>query len=216
MRNILALLFFITGVSFASAEDISDHWSYDGKDDPSHWAEISKDYAVCKLGTAQSPIDIVPSRSIKANLSNLNINWNSFEPEIVSSGFEPKIVDNGHTVQVNAKNAGSVSLNGVSYKLLQVHFYHQSEHTVDGKHFPMEVHFVHKSKEGNMLVVGVLLMEGAENTTKKLIIQNMQAKLERISLETALVPSELLPKNKGKFVRYAGSFTINTKPTFPR
>jgi carbonic anhydrase len=207
MRNIAALLFFLTGASFANADEISAHWSYDGKDGPSHWSEISKDYAACKLGDAQSPIDILPSEAIKAILPPLEINWKAFEPEIVSSGFEPKIVDNGHTVQVNAENAGGIILNGTSYELLQFHFHHRSEHTISGEHFPMETHFVHKSKNGNLLVVGVLLKEGAENSAKKLIIQNMPPKLGKIKLEKALNPSDLLPKNKEKFIRYAGSLT---------
>lgn len=207
MKFLLTVFLLIAGIGAASADEIAAHWSYDGDDGPPRWAEISKDYAACKLGKAQSPIDIVPNMSVSATLPTLEVNWKPFEPEIVSSGFEPKIVDNGHTVQVNAKGAGGVMLDGVSYELLQFHFHHQSEHTIDGKHFPMEVHFVHKSKEGNLLVIGVFLTEGAENTTKNLIIENMPPKLGSASLKISINPADLLPKDKKKFIRYAGSLT---------
>src|SRR5262245_56707682 len=37
------------------------HWSYEGAQDPSHWAELSPDFALCGAGHQQSPIDIVTS-----------------------------------------------------------------------------------------------------------------------------------------------------------
>ena len=43
------------------------------------------------------------------------------------------------------------------------HFHAPSEHTVDGEHFPMEMHFVHQSADGALAVVGVLLEQGAAN-----------------------------------------------------
>ena len=35
------------------------------------------------------------------------------------------------------------------YTLVQYHFHNQSEHTVKGRHFPMEMHLVHKAQSGN-------------------------------------------------------------------
>jgi carbonic anhydrase len=46
---------------------------------------------------------------------------------------------------------------------VQFHFHAPSEHTVDGRHFPMEMHFVHRAEGGGLAVVGVLVEEGAEN-----------------------------------------------------
>jgi len=37
------------------------HWSYEGAEDPSHWASLSPEFAVCGSGRWQSPIDIVTS-----------------------------------------------------------------------------------------------------------------------------------------------------------
>lgn len=35
-------------------------------------------------------------------------------------------------------------ISGRVYELLQFHFHTPSEHTFDGKHYPMEAHLVHK------------------------------------------------------------------------
>jgi carbonic anhydrase len=37
-------------------------------------------------------------------------------------------------------------LGDVKYKLLQVHFHRPSEHMIGGKNFPMEAHFVHRTR----------------------------------------------------------------------
>ncbi len=50
-----------------------------------------------------------------------------------------------------------------TYALVQFHFHAPSEHTVDGEHFPMEMHFVHQAADGALAVVGVLIEEGVEN-----------------------------------------------------
>ena len=44
-----------------------------------------------------------------------------------------------------------------SYALLQFHLHAPSEHTVDGKHLPMEMHFVHQAEDGALAVIGVLM-----------------------------------------------------------
>jgi len=44
--------------------------------------------------------------------------------------------------------------------LKQFHFHHPSEHTIDGKAYPLEMHFVHAAPDGDLAVVGVLFEEG--------------------------------------------------------
>jgi carbonic anhydrase len=56
-----------------------------------------------------------------------------------------------------------MTVDGKVYALVQFHFHAPSEHTVDGDHFPMEVHFVHAAEDGALAVVGVLAEEGTEN-----------------------------------------------------
>ena len=40
------------------AKDGSHSWSYSGSTGPEHWGDLSPEFAVCKTGKRQSPIDI--------------------------------------------------------------------------------------------------------------------------------------------------------------
>ena len=50
-----------------------------------------------------------------------------------------------------------------AYQLVQYHFHAPSEHTVNGTQFPMEMHLVHRDADGQLAVIGVLIVEGAHN-----------------------------------------------------
>ena len=54
-----------------------------------------------------------------------------------------------------------ITLDGTRFELLQFHFHHGSEHTLDGAQLPMEMHLVHRSDRGALAVIGVLLGECA-------------------------------------------------------
>lgn len=134
------------------------HWEYEGMDGPDHWGDLCPDWA-CD-GMAQSPVNIIPPPTRKKSKS-LYFYWKDSETHIVN---------NGHTVQYNYDqpadlNKGSyLTLNGAKYHLLQFHFHALSEHTVNGEHFPIEIHFVHKNMEtGKLAVIGVFVEEGDEN-----------------------------------------------------
>jgi len=63
-------------------------------------------------------------------------------------------------------NSGSVTVDGRTYNLLQFHFHTPSEHTIDGEHAPMEVHFVcldsakSLGQPDSLLVVGAWIVNG--------------------------------------------------------
>jgi carbonic anhydrase len=71
-------------------------------------------------------------------------------------------LNNGHTVQVSHKSGCHVALNNLTYNLRQFHFHEPSEHHIDGKTFPMEMHFVHQNEAGEILVMAVLMEVGPE------------------------------------------------------
>lgn len=124
------------------------HWSYDGEHGCAHWSEMGFSQA---LGKNQSPIDIKTSEADDIALPKLDINY---EDE------EASILNNGHTIQVNWP-AGSMLIGEKEYHLLQFHFHAPSEHSIDGKLYPLEMHLVHKSDEGTLAVLAVLFKEKA-------------------------------------------------------
>ena len=178
----------------AAAKDHKPHWGYDGDIGPAHWAD---NFPTCGNGTQQSPIDIKGPFEKAAQEIALN-----YKPVTL------RVLNNGHTIQVNAQGAGSMTVGGVAYELLQFHFHRPSEETVNGKHSAMVAHFVHKSADGKLAVVGLLLDEGSDNAALKPIWAKApkQEAPEAEFPEATVNPAAFFPK-KLNFFSYAGSLT---------
>jgi carbonic anhydrase len=54
----------------AQAKASAHEWSYEGAEGPAHWGDLTADYATCKLGRSQSPIDIRDARQESCRRSN--------------------------------------------------------------------------------------------------------------------------------------------------
>ena len=117
-----------------------------------------------------------------------------------------QVVDNGHTVQVNMDDAGSMIIDGVPFTLVQFHFHTPSEHLLGGAAYPMEYHLVHRNDADELAVVGVLVQWGAQNETLQPIFADLPGAGESVERDGTLNPAELLPANR-TMVRYNGSLT---------
>jgi carbonic anhydrase len=172
-------------------------WTYDGEHGPTHWADLNPDYAQCKTGTHQSPIDIP-----KAKPADLP----AIESSYARSPF--RIVNNGHSVQINLDPGSFVTVAGKRYDLLQFHFHHPSEERVAGKIYPMVAHLVHKDANGKLAVVAVLLKSGRQNPFFEALWKDMP---NDVATEHAWDGSDvdlrqLLPRERGYYT-FAGSLT---------
>ncbi|OQS06249.1 eukaryotic-type carbonic anhydrase family protein [Thraustotheca clavata] len=96
----------------------------------------------------QSPIDISTDISETENKNNIAISHKSLDGKAKHTGTAFKVFWKGSTLV----------LDGVSYEAAQLHFHTPSEHTFDGKHYPLEMHIVHSAVEKNhsLAVVGIL------------------------------------------------------------
>ena len=128
-------------------------WGYKPENGPDVWAELSPEYILCAVGKHQSPIDLVNPTSVK--LPPI--------PYYYDNPTRMDIRNTGHTIEVAYPEGHWIEVDGVRYQLLQFHFHAPSEHTVAGKPFEMEAHFVHKSEDGNLAVVGLLIEKGSHN-----------------------------------------------------
>ncbi|MCP5365519.1 MAG: carbonic anhydrase family protein [Hyphomicrobiales bacterium] len=193
-----ALALTLCVVAAGCAEHHGVHWGYEGQGKPSEWSALSPDFKACNIGTQQSPIDIRTDEAVSADIPPLTIDWTSFQPEVEN---------NGHTIKVRTKGQGGyVSLGGKRYNLRHFHFHQLSEHTIDGEHSPMEMHFVHKSEDGDFLVIGAMLVPGAENETIAEVWSLMpETQGEQMGREP-IDPKTLIP-GRGEIFRYAGSLT---------
>jgi carbonic anhydrase len=173
--------------------DEQAHWAYQGKLGPAHWGEVAP---TCGIGQQQSPVNINTRRVKKGTLPPLDVHWSKASGEVVN---------NGHTIQVDLPPGSYLDLGGTRYELAQFHFHTPSEHQLDGKAWPMEVHFVHKTAEGKLAVVGVMVKSGAENATLKPLFANLPAG-EDAKNQVEIDPAALLP-GKLEYFTYDGSLT---------
>jgi len=171
-------------------------WGYEGAGAPEHWGELSPDYHLAKDGRRQSPVDITGASP--EGLPPLGFDYRE---------VPVKMVYNGHSVQENEDGNSHLVVGDKRYKLEQFHFHSPSEHTVDGKPFAMELHFVHEGADGEVAVVSVLIDEGDHNEGYDLVWSKLPDYTNRDVRAAALIRvQDLLPKRRSYYA-YQGSFT---------
>jgi carbonic anhydrase len=168
------------------------HWTYE---EAGQWGELSPDFQACAIGVEQSPIDL--ARPIPSALGDVAIEWQA-GPGVVEN--------NGHTIEIKTAPGSAAEIAGARYDLVQFHFHHPSEHSVDGARLAMEAHFVHRSATGGLAVLGVFLVPGAENTTLAKVWEKVPSEEGEAELEEPIDLMSLLPKSRN-YYRYAGSLT---------
>jgi carbonic anhydrase len=188
----------------------------------------------CQTGTQQSPIDL--PKDWKTPFSYL-VNPRSLNFQGYSSPAEFYIWNTGHGIQVsfNPNFTSSARMTGdgfsVPYFFAQAHFHWGestsigSEHTINGKAFPMELHLVHYSSKysslseatasgdsGALAVLGVFIKPFTE-LSKLTPFNSISQYLPTTYRETEyrvhspLDFSKFLPRKGDGFYRYNGSLT---------
>lgn len=193
----------------------SPHWTYEEQDQPAGWGAVegtgtpppmNYPYAECAIGTKQTPVDISVTKK-EPILNGLAFNWKPFAADFYNTG---------HAIQVQPVDPkvykGTTKVGKDIYPLLQAHLHTPSEHTLNGKKFEGEIHFVNIRNDGRITVVGLLIEPGAFNPQIQLMLDNTINKPdEKTHNPTSIVfePKKLLPKGvgSGKFYTYSGSLT---------
>lgn len=196
MKMIVLAFALAGGASVQASETGPAHWEYKGKAGTAHWSELEHDFASCKMGKQQSPIDI---RGAKAGaVAPIDFKYTAGAAEIVN---------NGHTVQVNLAAGGSIDLSSGHYNLVQFHFHTPSEEMINGKHYPLVAHLVHKNDAGELAVVAVLFKQGKENPALKQVFGELPAAAgDKHPLEGDFDVNAFLPA-KRSYYAYMGSLT---------
>ncbi len=182
------------------------HWGYGEDDGPANWAALSPDYATCTSGREQSPIDIAAMTT--GDQVRLGRTYQAATLKIIRQEHVSDVIDNGHTIQINYDEGSYLQLGEASYELKQYHFHAPSEHTIKGRHFPMEMHLVHQSAAGDLAVLGVLIDQGSHNPAFEPVWANLPDEAgEEVHIEhLAVNVDDLLPANHNTY-RYRGSLT---------
>lgn len=184
----------LTGGSSAVLAEGDVHWSYEGESGPENWGELADAFALCADGTQQTPIDITDADVVALP-----------DPVIEYAAGPVQFNNNGHTVVAGAAAGNTLTVDGESSRLLQMHYHAPAEHDIAAAEGAAEVHFVHANLQDGLSVVGVVIVEGEENAAWAPYIEALVVNEEEI-LEGTLDWAALLPESRATF-RYSGSLT---------
>lgn len=197
-------LFFLSSFCGCKKNDDNDiptdcttiHWSYTGETGPEYWAELCHGFSPCG-GDTQSPINITGA-SENSLLHPISFNYLTTKVEIEN---------NGHAIEFICDQGSTLTISGTEYELLQFHYHGLSEHTVEGQHYPLEIHFVNKASDLNLAVIGLFIEEGAENKLLSDFLSNFPHEEGIYEDHQEVIDlSGLLPDNKS-YYNYSGSLT---------
>ncbi|QUJ69869.1 carbonic anhydrase (plasmid) [Photobacterium sp. GJ3] len=196
-KQLIQVIGIVCGLQGAMVAHASEsEWGYEGKEGPEHWAALSGDYSTCGTGKNQSPIDL--TATVEGKLSPLSLHY---QPSQAS------VIDNGHTVQVNYAPGSYITLDGQQFELKQFHFHTPSENQIHGRSFPLEGHFVHADKQGNLAVIAVMFQEGSENQMLATIWSQLSRTVgETVALSQPVDANQILPVQQD-YYRFSGSLT---------
>jgi carbonic anhydrase len=195
--RILCGVFALIALSAAQKQHANDTWNYSAQFGPNHWGDLSADFATCKTGRHQSPIDIRNPK--RADLPPIRFDY---KPSPLH------IIDNGHTILINYAPGSVMLVGGKKYVLQQFHFHRPSEERVNGKSFEMTVHLVHADEEGHLAVVAVLLQQGADNALVHELWQELprekgrETRKDNIQIDV----SQIVPVDH-RYYTFSGSLT---------
>ncbi|MEJ2533388.1 MAG: carbonic anhydrase family protein [Halioglobus sp.] len=185
-------------VQLAAEEEI--HWTYSGETGPANWGALSEEFAACRVGKNQSPIDIRTDQLLEVRLPPINLDY---------QGETTSIINNGHTLQVNVSGSNTLTAEGEKFELSQFHFHSPSEHQIDGEAFPLEAHFVHKNSNGDIAVVGLLFQLGEKNEDLEILGVAAPGQVgETAPITHSLAQKLTMPiRHIKRYYRYSGSLT---------
>jgi carbonic anhydrase len=93
------------------------------------------------VGRLQSPIGL--SDAVAGLADRPGRLGRSYRPAAAS------IVNRGHDIMVRFNsNPGGVVVDGVAYRLRQMHWHSPSEHAINGRRYALELHMLHQSDAG--------------------------------------------------------------------
>ncbi len=193
---ILAIVSVISGCASMGGGQES-RWSYIGDTGPAHWGTLNDKYALCSDGKSQSPVNIAGAHGM--GLTAIEFSY--------ATAQNLEIVNNGHTIQVNYPAGSYVVLTGKRFDLLQFHFHSPSENKIEGEHADLVAHLVHKAADGQLGVIAVLFVVGAEeNAILSPVWAAMPLTKGSSNLAQAFDINALLPEDKG-YYNFSGSLT---------
>ena len=223
LYSLLAVLISTVDPSQGSA------WSYSGPMGPSNWGKTVEGASAC-LGHKQSPININTAETREKSFPPFELSGYDLDQSLHPVPHPLTMVNNGHTVQVNLGGPYQVSGGGLPHPYTAVQFHLHwgsknnkgSEHTVDNRAYPAEMHIVHydSTTYGHVLdaiaepeglaVLGFFIKIGSHNYAWDPVINHIASVRDETTpyrFPDAFALQLLIPKDLSRFYRYNGSLT---------
>jgi carbonic anhydrase len=190
---------FVAALEPADEHGSCPAWSYSGANGPEHWGDLCAEFAACKNGREQAPLNIVNPQV--HSLPAIRFAYHAVALDLVN---------NGHSIEQNFApgNGNTITVDGKKYEMAQFHFHHPSEEAIDGKRYDMVAHFVHAGTDGHFAVIGVLIKEGKANPLITTLWKNLPEEKGKANKSTAVEVNaiELIPATHNYYM-YKGSLT---------
>ena len=217
IRNVTIVLALALPAWLHAGETGHSTWGYDGDRGPLHWGKLGPEFSLCEKGMAQSPIDLL--RAHKTTLNDIQFSYKEAPFHVVNNGHTLQEVEpvsetaksrypkHGQTVTHFDKDS-TIVFDEDLYLLEQFHFHAPSEHTIDHRHYPMELHLVHHNERHEVAVVAVFMEEGKHNPFFETFLEHAPAKIGEVMDDHnhSVNPITLLPERRSYYL-YSGSFT---------
>lgn len=177
-------------------------WRYEGATGPQAWGQLRPDFHLCASGQRQSPIHIDESSTLQGPAEPLQLNY---QPSGAS------VLNDGRTILVDVVGDNRLRVRGTSYQLQQISFHHPAEQRINHQGFAMAAHLLHKSAEGQLAVLAVLLHSGAANALINKVWTYLPLDTgDRVPMPLGLLDlNELLPQDQ-RYYQFMGS--LSTPP----
>lgn len=167
---------------------------------PKKWGTIKPEWEVCNNGKMQSPIDMINERvKVLPSLGALEIKYKASLAAVTNRGHDIAVEWEG--------DAGGVKINGINYKLVNIHWHSPSEHTVNGTSYAMEGHMVHKSADSGIAVIGILYKIGRPDPFIAKFLPAIKAATENGTSVGKVHPKGIKFNKRSEYYRYIGSLT---------
>jgi carbonic anhydrase len=176
-------------------------WGYEGSIGPAKWGDLNPDFAPCKTGSMQSPINIV-SKSAEVDRSL----------ELIEFGYGTlplEVFNDGHLVRFGNSSAGAMNADGATWKLLSAELHSPSEHAIDGKYADLEMQLVHANDAGAMAIVAVLFDKGKSNAALEPLFEAMpdDVTAQPVKIEGKALDLAAAVPDDPAYYTYMGSLT---------
>jgi carbonic anhydrase len=195
--RIYALVLAFAAITTCVAAQSNPTWEYVGKHGPLVWGRLDPSYAACSKGHQQSPIDIHGAH-LNKKLQPLEFHY---------MGGSVTLENTGRSIIVHVNPGSYMVADGVRYDLVQFEFHHPSESAVNGTLTDMDVELLHKSSDGKMAILEILMSmdRGGPNAVLAMLWPHLPKKAGSTEKVTDMVnPGGFLPGDRGYWT-YIGS-----------